>query len=586
MKQSTALGILKSGRNVFLTGSAGTGKTYLINEYTNYLKERKIKPAIVAPTGIAASHIGGTTIHSFFSIGIREYIDDYYLDKLLQTKSVVERLSKLKVLIIDEVSMVSPGVFEGMDKILRAIKFTDKPFGGVQVILSGDFFQLPPVSKEWKEIRFIWQTELWKKLDLKIAYLEEKFRQDEDDILVSILDEIRSGDVSERTWEILQKKMEEKTQLKIQPTKLYTHNIDVDRINLKELDKIEEAPHFFEAIEKGSKQNIEKIYKSSLVQEKLELKKGAVVIFIKNNYEKGYINGTLGVIVDFDEDTKAPIVELASGRKIVAEREEWSRETETGKIQAVVKQIPLRLAWAITVHKSQGMTLDAAEIDLSKTFEPGQGYVALSRVKSIDGLSLSGMNNMALMVDEQVLSIDRKFKQFSEVVERQFLEFSDEEKQKMFDAFIISRGGTLDKKEIEEEKKEIEKEEKKKREAIGSTEEKIASVSTYLLTKELLDKKFSLEKIAEERGLTQATILNHLERLLETEKIKPEDIEYLKPEEDLIEAVEEVVEEIQKDKLEENFTEDGKIKLTPIFKMLDSEVSYEEIRLALLFIKS
>ncbi|HID91931.1 MAG TPA: AAA family ATPase [Candidatus Pacebacteria bacterium] len=148
MKQSTALGILKSGRNVFLTGSAGTGKTFLINQYTSYLKERKIKPAIVAPTGIAASHIGGVTIHSFFSIGIREYIDEYYLDKLMQMKSVHERLSKLKVLIIDEVSMVSPGVFESMDKILRAIKFTDKPFGGVQIILSGDFFQLPPVSKE------------------------------------------------------------------------------------------------------------------------------------------------------------------------------------------------------------------------------------------------------------------------------------------------------------------------------------------------------------------------------------------------------------------------------------------------------
>ena len=586
MKQKTALGILKSGRNVFLTGSAGTGKTYLINEYTDYLKERKIKPAIVAPTGIAASHIGGTTIHSFFSIGIREYIDEYYLDKLMQMKSVHERLSKLKVLIIDEISMVSPGVFESMDKILRAIKFTDKPFGGVQLVLSGDFFQLPPVSKEWKEIRFVWQTELWKKLDLKIAYLEEKFRQDEDDMLVSILDEIRSGDVSQQTWEILEKKMKEKTKLKFNPTKLYTHNLDVDRINLKELDKIEESPHFFEAIEKGSKKNIEKIYKSSLVQENLELKKGAVVIFIKNNYEKGYINGTLGVIIDFDESTKNPIVEIASGRKIIADKEEWSKETDTGKIQAVVKQIPLRLAWAITVHKSQGMTLDAAEIDLSKTFEPGQGYVALSRVKSIDGLSLSGMNSVALTVDEQVLSTDRKFKQYSEIVENQFSEFSDEKKEEMYAAFIILKGGTLDKKEIQEEKKIIEKEEKKKKEALGSASEKISSVSTFLLTKELLDKRFSIKKIAEERGLTEATIVNHLERLLEQGTIKRGELEYIKPDIDLIDMVEEVVEEINTDKKEENFTEDGKIKLTPIFKMLDGEVSYEDIKLALLFIES
>ena len=584
MKQSTALGILKSGRNVFLTGSAGTGKTFLINQYTSYLKERKIKPAIVAPTGIAASHIGGVTIHSFFGIGIKEFVDDYFLDELLQRKNLHERLSKLKVLIIDEVSMVSPELFNSMDKILRSFKFTDKPFGGVQLILSGDFFQLPPVSKEWKEIRFIWQTELWNKLDLKIAYLEEKFRQDEDDILVSILDEIRSGDVSQQTWEILEKKMTEKTQLKFNPTKLYTHNMDVDRINLKELDKLEETPNFFEAIEQGSKQNIEKIYKSSLVQEKLELKKGAVVIFIKNNYEKGYINGTLGVIVDFEEGTKYPIVEIASGRKIIVERDDWSRETDTGKIQATVRQIPLRLAWAITVHKSQGMTLDAAEIDLSKTFEPGQGYVALSRIKSIDGLSLSGMNNVALMVDEQVLSVDRKFKAHSVAVEEKFLEFDDEKKQEMFDAFITVKGGTLDKKEIAEEKAVIEKEEKQKNEAIGSVSEKMPSVSTFQLTKELVEKEKSISELMEERGLTKATIINHLEKLVETKALEKSALEYLKPDMNLIDSVAEVVEEIKKDKKEENFTEDGKIKLTPIFKMLDGEVEFEEIRLALLFL--
>jgi len=584
MKQSTALGILKSGRNVFLTGSAGTGKTFLINQYTSYLKERKIKPAIVAPTGIAASHIGGVTIHSFFSIGIREYIDEYYLDKLMQMKSVHERLSKLKVLIIDEVSMVSPGVFESMDKILRAIKFTNKPFGGVQIILSGDFFQLPPVSKEWKEIRFIWQTELWNKLDLKVAYLEEKFRQDEDDMLVSILDEIRSGDVSQQTWEILEKKMTEKTQLKFNPTKLYTHNMDVDRINLKELDKLTETSNFFEAIEKGSRQNLEKIYKSSLVQEKLELKKGAVVIFIKNNYEKGYINGTLGVILDFEEGTKYPIVEIASGRKIIAERDDWSRETDTGKVQATVKQIPLRLAWAITVHKSQGMTLDAAEIDLSKTFEPGQGYVALSRIKSIDGLSLSGMNNVALMVDEQVLSVDRKFKAHSIAVEEKFLEFSDEKKQEMFDTFITIKGGTLDKKEIAEEKVFIEKEEKQKNEAIGSALKKIPSISTFQLTKELIEKEKNISELMKERGLTKATIMNHLEKLVETKSLEKSALEYLKPGIDLIDTVQEVVDEINADKKEENFSEDGKMRLTPIFKMLDGEVEFEEIRLALIFI--
>jgi DNA replication protein DnaC len=158
MKQKTALQILKSGQNVFLTGSAGTGKTHLLNQYIQYLKERKVKPSVVAPTGIAASHLNGQTIHSFFGLGIRDKIDDWFLDSLLQKKFLADRFSKLKVLIIDEVSMVSPEIFEAMDKILKAFKFSNRPFGGVQVILSGDFFQLPPVSKERKVKRFAWQA--------------------------------------------------------------------------------------------------------------------------------------------------------------------------------------------------------------------------------------------------------------------------------------------------------------------------------------------------------------------------------------------------------------------------------------------
>ncbi|MDQ7046887.1 MAG: AAA family ATPase [Sulfurovum sp.] len=157
MKQKTALDILKSGKNVFITGSAGTGKTYLLNLYTQYLKERRVYPTIVAPTGIAASHLGGQTIHSFFSLGIRDSIDEGYVDFLLDKKYLKSRFSKLKLLIIDEVSMISPEIFSSMDLILRGFKGTDAPFGGVQVVISGDFFQLPPVSKVPKDKRFAWR---------------------------------------------------------------------------------------------------------------------------------------------------------------------------------------------------------------------------------------------------------------------------------------------------------------------------------------------------------------------------------------------------------------------------------------------
>jgi Cdc6-like AAA superfamily ATPase len=200
--QESALNILKTGNNVFITGSAGTGKTYLLNKYIFYLKSRKIIPTIVAPTGIAASHLQGQTIHSFFSLGIRSEIDDYYIDSLLEKKYLQTRFSKLKVLIVDEISMVSPQMFLAMDKILRAFKKSDAPFGGVQTILSGDFFQLPPISKVPTEKRFAWQSPSWKELQLKTCYLEEKFRQD-DNVLISILDEIRSGNVSDNSYDIL-----------------------------------------------------------------------------------------------------------------------------------------------------------------------------------------------------------------------------------------------------------------------------------------------------------------------------------------------------------------------------------------------
>ena len=181
--QQTALKILKTGQNVFLTGSAGTGKTHILNEFVLYLKSRKVIPTIVAPTGIAASHLNGQTIHSYFSLGIRDSIDEYFISNLIEKKYLQTRFKKLKVLIIDEISMVSPNMFTSIDKILRAFKQNDNPFGGIQVILSGDFFQLPPISKNNDGKRFAWQSPSWKELDLQTCYLEKKFRQDDNQLI-------------------------------------------------------------------------------------------------------------------------------------------------------------------------------------------------------------------------------------------------------------------------------------------------------------------------------------------------------------------------------------------------------------------
>ena len=605
MEQKIALGILKAGRNVFLTGSAGTGKTFLLNKYITYLRERGVEPAIVAPTGIAASHIGGMTIHSFFGLGLMEEVSDEYIGDLFYRKFLQNRLKNLQVLIIDEVSMVSPALFQSMDKILKAFKHSQEPFGGVQIILSGDFFQLPPISSSGQELRFVWQTELWQNSNLRVCYLEEKFRQEEADELINILDEIRSGEVSENSLELFESCYRQKLDSKFRVTRLYTHNVDVDRINKTELNKLKGKPKIFKAFTKGAKKEVEKIFNGSLVTPVLSLKKGATVIFIKNNFEEGYMNGTLGKVVDFtDEDDirggELPIVEIFSGRKIIVKKEDWAKENDKGEVKAFVSQIPMRLAWALTIHKSQGMTLDAAEIDLSQTFEVGQGYVALSRIKSIKGLRLMGMNEVALKVDDSVLRVDKNMRMLSSLNVRKWKSFTEEEKEQMFRQFMFKVGGTNSEEMIEKNRRRIEIEEKDKREFFATQNKKGVNLKnnqyakkisakkqkpggTLKITKQFIEQGKTLAEIAKERRISEQTIQDHLTQIM---KRWPEtNIEYLKPDEKIIELVKGAVAEIKKRNNKDDFMQSGDMKLRPIFDFLDKKMSYENIKLALLFMK-
>ena len=569
MKQKTALNILKSGKNVFITGSAGTGKTYLLNQYIQYLKERRIYPTIVAPTGIAASHLKGQTIHSFFALGIRDtVVDNGYIESLLEKSYLKSRFSKLQLLIIDEVSMVSPEIFASMDRILCAFKNNPEPFGGVQVIISGDFFQLPPVSKEFKEKRFAWQSPTWKALDLKSCYLQEKFRQD-DDRLIQILDEIRLASVSPSSHALLESRFHKQLSSNYQPTKLYTHNVDVDRINLEELNKLKGKLYLFKYSSKGSVKNIEKIFKTALVLEELTLKKGAVVIFIKNNPDKDYINGTTGVVLGFDGNT--PLVKISTGKTIRVLSEEWTIENDKGENIATVSQIPLRLAWAITIHKSQGMTLDSAEIDLSKTFEVGQGYVALSRLKNIEGLRLMGINDMALWVEPLTLRIDEPIKKASLRASEEIESYSKEELEKSHSNYIKRLGGLLSFVQIEEEKKLL---------RVGKVSI-MSDVPTHLKTKALLDSCDTIKQIAKSRNMTETTIMNHLSMLKKEDSTI--DLTKFKSKGRVAKSIEKIILKLKKEKNEENFAKDGKLRLKPIFDALKGKVSYNKIRSVLLF---
>jgi len=418
MNQPQALKILKSGKNIFLTGSAGTGKTFLLNEFIGYLRKEKIEVSVTASTGIAATHLGGITIHSWSGMGIERKLDDKQIKKLFKKEELYERIKETKILIIDEISMFDSERFDLLDRICKAAKEPFLPFGGLQVIVSGDFFQLPPVDREREGIKFAYDSQAWEQADIKVCYLDKQHRQQDDLEFINILDRIRENNAGEDVLNRLRTRLNEKINCQIKPTKLYTHNADVDAINSLELSKIEEKEKKYFMTSEGQNDLINFLKKSCLAPEILNLKKGAIVMFVKNNFNKGYVNGTLGKVIDFDENGW-PIVETKSGKKIIAVPASWKIE-KNDIILASIEQIPLRLAWAITVHKSQGMSLDAAEIDLSKSFERGMGYVALSRVRRLDGIKLMGINQMALRVSQQIVEKDKEFRELSKRIKADF----------------------------------------------------------------------------------------------------------------------------------------------------------------------
>jgi len=316
-------------------------------------------------------------------------------------------------MVIDEVSMLHPHQLDLLDRVARHMLDPLQPFGGLQIILSGDFFQLPPVSRELTadSKQFAFESVIWKTAKFLTCYLSEQHRQG-NDLLTNVLNDIRSGKAGEQTKVPLRTRYKKEPAGNVRPAKLFARNINVDKINDEQLNALASDEKIYHIETSGVRALVDSLKRGCPAPTELRLRIGARVMFVKNAGDGSYVNGTLGKVEAFDGEDDWPVIRTFNNHQVIAEPEQWSYE-ENGVITAKISQVPLKLAWAITVHKSQGMTLDAAEIDLSDAFERGMGYVALSRVRSLTGLKLMGLNEIALQVHPKILSQDSVFQQWS-----------------------------------------------------------------------------------------------------------------------------------------------------------------------------
>jgi len=431
LEQQNAFDKFILGENVFVTGSAGSGKSELIRKIYRHCISNRKGIQVCALTGCASILLNckAKTVHSWSGIGLGNGSVDVLINKIKQNIYKKKAWTEISVLVIDEVSMMSIKLFDTLDAIGRGVRNNHLPFGGIQVILSGDFYQLPPVGNynDVDTMRFCFESEDWNNVFKKNCQIQlvKIFRQT-DNKYISILNQVREGVVKRSSNELL------KSRVGLIPpegnviTQLYPRRNSVEAINSNKMKELTTPEHTFEiqlltnlpllSDEDKRKRNkignveidieLQHIKTNLLCEPTLKLKVGAFVMCIVNMEISSDIvlcNGSQGIITGFSEITRLPIVRFNNGSEVTINYYTWTSENIPG---IGVSQIPLILAWAITIHKSQGTTLDMAQIDVGRgIFEAGQTYVALSRVKSIDGIYLTSF-------DVTRIKINRKVKEF------------------------------------------------------------------------------------------------------------------------------------------------------------------------------
>lgn len=399
-KQQEILDYILLGHNTFITGSAGVGKGEIIKKFVILSNQKgKYNIGITSTTGISALLIKGTTLHSFLGIGLGDGTVEQLFNKIKLNRKIYVRWQKLESLVIDEISMLTPVLFDKLENLARMIKRTDQPFGGIQLILVGDFCQLPPV----RSYTFCFEAENWDRCIEKTFYLKDIIRQSDKDFQIC-LNKIRVGIIDDDVKNILNTciKKELKNDIGIFPTKLFSHNDMVDEINNIELMKLADTgSDFYEftmefvsfTYENGNTNSLYSKYRKICnAVDSVKLCINAQVILIWNiDITGGLVNGSRGIVIGFDEASGMPMVKFLNGRVEIIYAQDWEI-TENEKRICLFRQIPLKIAYAISIHSCQGSTLDYAEMDLSRIFEFGMCYTALSRLKNLEGLSIIDIN--------------------------------------------------------------------------------------------------------------------------------------------------------------------------------------------------
>jgi len=420
LKQKEELRHMKSGKNIFITRTAGTGKTFILKYFIDYYKENKetddSKIYITSTTGLSSLLIDGMTIHRYAGIGIGDKDINTYYKKIMKMKSLKKRWLSTSVLIIDEISMMNPELFDKLEALARKIKCNDKPFGGIQLIICGDFLQIPPVNCN----DFCFEAFSWDIIEETI-YFNEILRQN-NDVLQCVLSSIRLGIVTNEVKNLLDSCLNKELICEdgIIPTLLFSRKNMVSEYNQRELDILIDSNrenYTYDAVYEFNKTKndvIENIFYRDMinsqfqVEDKLHFALHSQVMLTINMPEYNLANGSRGIIIDFTKDVlHYPIVLFSNKQILIVKPHDYTIEEDKTIIKKI--QIPLILSWAITIHKAQGMTLDFIKTDIgSSIFEYGQAYVVLSRIKNIEGLSLMNIDYSKIKAHPKILKYYEK----------------------------------------------------------------------------------------------------------------------------------------------------------------------------------